>query len=388
MNGSWFTTDYDYSGYATATFDNPRLELNGPALVRAGADGRPIVEVTTDRTNPAIQSEFDLQEVRYGSRAIPGGKVLWVGGDDENRVRAVVRGEEGIFRCGPDWRYNLSFVPEGKLKLIIEPLKSEFEAVDSALETWLVLPLSGFAPEFPMSESKVSGHPLNLGDQCDPQQEHCITIELGGKTGVIQQLPQVRRVAAEIELAAVAVLPIVDLGMVDPWGWFPTAFLRLLEFATVSEMAVPWIETRDENGRLTRRIHLAIGNENGLAPGYGILPKKLHWLSGEYLTSALLSPPTREAFFSIALRHCIRAGIPGLTLDDQLDHLVRALECLCLRYELSKQDLTNGLDSGLVTRLHQYSKTRAMKSVSLVVQQRRVLRAKCQELPRGRGPLI
>jgi hypothetical protein len=40
----------------------------------------------------------------------------------------------------------------------------------------------------------------------------------------------------------------------------------------------------------------------------------------------------------VGLRHCFRAGLPGLSLDDQLAHLIRALECLCKRYSFSKQE--------------------------------------------------
>ena len=146
-------------------------------------------------------------------------------------------------------------------------------------------------------------------------------------------------------MAAVAVFPMADPGMIDPRGWFPTTFLRLLELAVGSEVGVPWIEMRDENGRLARRLHFAVGHPHHLTDGYGAIHKAFHWSGGEYLTAALASPEAREPFFSIALRHCIRAGLPGLTLDDQLDHLVRALECLCGQYGFSRQDLLDGLDS-------------------------------------------
>ena len=133
--------------------------------------------------------------------------------------------------------------------------------------------------------------------------------------------------------------------MIDPRGWFPTTFLRLLELAVGSEVGVPWIEMRDADGRLARRLHFAFGHPHHLTDGYGAMRKVFHWSGGEYLTAALASPEAREPFFSIALRHCIRAGLPGLTLDDQLDHLVRALECLCGQYGFSRQDLLDGLDS-------------------------------------------
>jgi hypothetical protein len=135
--------------------------------------------------------------------------------------------------------------------------------------------------------------------------------------------------------------------MIDPWGWFLTTFLRLLELAAGSQIGVPWMEVRDENGRLARRLHFAAGDSKFTTDGYSAMRKAFHWSGGRYLTTALSSPKAREPFFSIALRHCIRAGMSGLSLDDQLDHLVRALECLCTRYGFTKQDLKDGFDPEL-----------------------------------------
>jgi hypothetical protein len=117
--------------------------------------------------------------------------------------------------------------------------------------------------------------------------------------------------------------------------------------ACVNPVISQGIWSRDENGRLVRRLHIAVGNLHHRTDGYGAIEKAFHWSGGEYLTTALASPQVKEPFFSIALRHCIRAGLPGLSLDDQLDHLVRALECLCARYGFSKQDLTDGFDAQL-----------------------------------------
>ncbi len=106
-NSNWFTTDYDYSGYAEAVFDEPHVEFHGPASVRPDANGRPIVEITVERSKPAVQTQFDVAEVQFGSQPLPGGgKVIAVGGGSRNRVRATVRGEKGVFQSGPDWNYS------------------------------------------------------------------------------------------------------------------------------------------------------------------------------------------------------------------------------------------------------------------------------------------
>jgi len=132
------STDYDYSGYAEVVFDEPRVELYGPASVKPDGDGRPIVEIAVDRSIPTVRTQFELMEVRYGSLPSPGGKVIAVGGDRLNRVRATVRGEKGVFQCGPDWSYDLSLSPDEQLTLRIKPLRSEFTVAAPAPETGAV----------------------------------------------------------------------------------------------------------------------------------------------------------------------------------------------------------------------------------------------------------
>jgi hypothetical protein len=358
-NPNWFTTDYDYSGYAEAIFEDPHAEFHGPASVRPDENGRPIVEIRVERSNPVVQTQFDLAAVQFGSHPAPGGKKVTVFiGERQNSVRATISGTHGVFQSGPDWSYSFSGPPSEPLTLRINPTRSEFAVAAPAPETWMVLPLSAFVPEFPAQSSAIRGHPLGLDTGADTRTGGCILFEVCGQRAFIQQLPSVegpsgatKAWGGDTVLTAVAVIPMVGPGMINPWGWFLTTFLRLLELAAGSEIGVPWIEMRDANGHLARRLHFPLGHLHRRADGYAAIQKAFHWSRGGYLTAALASPQAREPFFSIALRHCIRAGLPGLTLDDQLDHLVRALECLCGRYGFSKQDLLEGLDSELKEKI-------------------------------------
>jgi hypothetical protein len=191
---------------------------------------------------------------------------------------------------------------------------------------------------------------LHIQGAADSSAEGCIPFVVNGEVAFIQQLSGVgegsggiKPWSGETVLTAVAVVPIADSAMTDPWGWFLNVFLRLLDLATGSEIGTPWIEIRDEDGRLLRRLHLAINQSETLIEGYAAFRGAIHWQNGEFLTNALSSAEAREPFFSIALRHCCKAGVKGLTIDDQLAHIIRAFECLCARYSFSKQDLTDGL---------------------------------------------
>lgn len=356
IDSSWFTTDYDYSGSAEAVFEDPHAEFFGPASVRPDEYGRPIVEIAVERSSPAIREDFDLLEIQFGSRVFPDGeRVISFGGGGLNRARVTVHGKEGVFNSTPGWEYSFSSLASGKpLTLRLNPTKSEYAVAVSAHERFLVLPLSGFVSEFPAHSSVIRGHPLSLQGGADFSPARCIPFQVDGEMAFIQQLPGIEEGSVGIKpwsgetvLTAVAVVPLADSTLIDPWGWFLNVFLRLLNLATGGEVGRPWIEVRDESGRLVRRLHFAVGHPQPTVQGYGVIQKAFHWRNGEFLTAALSSPEVKEPFLSIALRHCFRAGLPGLSLEDQLVHLVRALECLCARYGFSRQDLTGGLDPEL-----------------------------------------
>jgi len=352
IDSRWFSTDYDYSGPAEVVFQDPHAEFFGPASVGPDEYGRPIVQITVERSSPPISDGFDLAEIQLGSHTHPDGvKVITLGGGAWNRARVTVRGKEGVFKSTPGWEYRFSDMPSDKpLTLRLNPTNSEYTAAVAARERFLVLPLSGFVSELPHHLQLIRGHPLDIQGGPDSFAARCIPFQVNGEMAFIQQLPGVAEGSVGIKpwggetiLTAVAVVPIADSAMTDPWGWFLNVFLRLLDFATGSEVGTPWIEVRDEDGCLLRRLHLAINQGQHRSEGYAALRGAIHWQNGEFLTNALSSAEAREPFFSIALGHCYKAGVKGLSIGDQLAHIVRALECLCTRYSFGKQDLTDGL---------------------------------------------
>jgi hypothetical protein len=355
INSSWFTTVYDYSGPAKAVFEDPHAEFFGPASVAPDERGRPVVEITVERSSPAISDGFDLAEIQLGSPTFPDGvKVITLGGGTWNRASVTIHGKEGVYNSAPDWDYSFSDVqPDKPLTLRISPTKSEYTAAISAQEKFLVLPLSRFVSGFPKLSTVLRGHPLCVTRGMDSNTAGCITFQVNGEMAFIQQLPSAdgggvgaKPWSGETVLTAVAAIPVADSGMTDPWGWFLNVFLSLLDLACGSRVGAPWIEVRDANGGLLRRLHFAMNQWQPSVEGYGAIQKAIHWQNGEFLTTALSSAEASESFFPIALRHCFRAGLPGLSLDDQLAHLMRALECLCKRYGFTKQDLTDGLAPG------------------------------------------
>ena len=151
--------------------------------------------------------------------------------------------------------------------------------------------------------------------------------------------------------------------------WVPSILLRVLGFATGHEVVAPWIELRDAQGRLVKRIHRDMGAPDFVS-GHRILEEYLHplgavWASAENKTpltvkvtqhhlSRLLEAVQKTPFcqtstFFVLLYQALRAGAGGQKLEDRLTHLFRAFDRLCqeqgfrtifLRNELSPTDKT------------------------------------------------
>jgi hypothetical protein len=354
MNSTLFTPDYDYSGPAEVVFEDPHAEFFGPASVGPDEYGRPVVDVTVEHSMPTIQEGLDLAAIQLGSKTLPDGvRTISFGGGAPNKTQVTVQAKEGVFKAAPSWDYRFSKLsPDRPLTLRLTPLKSEYR-VGLAREKFMVLPLCGFVSEFPKLSTVLHGHPLCVPGTLDCDTAGCITFQVNGEMAFVQQLPSadegglgIKPWSGETVLTAVAVIPIADPAMTDPWGWFLNVFLRLLGLASGSDVGTPWIEVRDDNGGLVRRLHSAINQVQPSVEGYAAIQKAIHWQNGEFLTAALSCAEAREPFLPIALKHCSRAGFPGLSLDDQLAHLIRGLESLCKRYGFSDQDLTDGLGPG------------------------------------------
>jgi hypothetical protein len=301
IDSKWFTTDYDYSGPAEVIFEDPRAEFFGHATVGPDDYGRPIVEVTVERSIPPISDGFDLAEIQLGSHTQPDGvKVITLGGGAWNRALVTVRGKNGVFDSSPGWECRFSVMPSDKpLTLRLNPIKSEYTANISGHERLLVLPLSGFVSELPYHSQLIHGHPLQV--QCpDSSVARCIRFQVNGEMAFIQQLPGVaegsvgvKPWSGETVLTAVAVVPIADSAMADPWGWFLNVFLGLLDFASGNKVGIPWLEVRDEKGSLVRKLHLAINQGQPSLDGYGAIRNGIHVdYSACGIISGILGPPS------------------------------------------------------------------------------------------------
>jgi hypothetical protein len=126
------------------------------------------------------------------------------------------------------------------------------------------------------------------------------------------------------------------------FSWFPMEIVSALGFASGVEVSASWVEIRDEQGDLIRRLHgrayMPIFDEGD------VLLTRFDVQSnsgmGPFLTSYLNCAPDKRFYLEAVMNHS-RLGSLGtsLRLYDILDHLVRAFECLCREHGFISQHL-------------------------------------------------
>lgn len=129
-------------------------------------------------------------------------------------------------------------------------------------------------------------------------------------------------------------------------SWFPMEVLSALGFASGVEVGFSWIEIRDEQGGLIRRLHGAswqpVFDEGDVVLGKFAADTESGM--GTFLTRYIASSSEKRSFLEPVFNHA-RLGSLGISLRlyDNLDHLIRAFECLCRENKLTQRQLLPSL---------------------------------------------
>ena len=131
----------------------------------------------------------------------------------------------------------------------------------------------------------------------------------------------------------------------DLEAWFPFDVLGLLGLATGTMVGAPWIEFRNSEGQLVRRSHVSLGIPI-FAQGHGVIDELLHRSTGRLITRALASANFGKGYIHAAVRHLtLASSYNQSTLEDELTHLARALDCACHELGLTGFNLLDKLTS-------------------------------------------
>lgn len=246
------------------------------------------------------------------------------------------------------------------------PRQSRFDAANSDVAQYWVMPLINFVSKFMQYEPSLGNHPLRIypdavvPDDIPPdhkdmaeyvvrQKSRFILFEFNKSIGFIEALPdyeekEARLLKQQIPSAITSVM-VGDIGkngidLDEVLQWLPLHLLDLLGLASGNEVATPWIEFRNQNGKLVRRIHGSLGFGHSLfIKGTKAIDEVLHRGTGGLLSIAQTCADLNESYLIVALRHTILGGRNGQSIEDRLDHFCRALDSLCEHHKLSQQYL-------------------------------------------------
>lgn len=357
---NWFTTALDTQGEGKVVIPDRGIVLSGPTQIVINRKNEIIM-------NMNVQDE-SLQDVSFVDIVINGCEI----------GALEVKTSEGVHTASKANRSNSYFTSDGSepCSLGLSPSISEFIVSKNQPYYW-VMPLANFVNSFLQYGELIEQHPLRLNNQAA-----VVQFLWQGKTAFIEPLLDYTQRVNQLEngeikhlLTSVMVGEVGDnpIDIENLEKWFPATLLRVLGFATGHEVSVPWIEFRDADGKLVKRIHRDMG-EPEFVTGHRIIEEFYHPLTEifasamnktplnvtatQYHLSKLLeavqnTPFCKTTTYYVLLHQALIAGAGGQHLDERLTHLFRAFDRLCtnqgfrtvmLRNELTDADKTNAMD--------------------------------------------
>jgi hypothetical protein len=370
---NWFDTKLIYKGQGRAEFTNPVGYIEGMAKVTVGENGDCRAELKVEHFHTDSVFESRKENLYYLVTGIKPDKSLgWttyhIGGSIHNRCsKLTVHTDNGVFQTLKEFSYTSgnfnSISGTGKLDFDIPWSQFDIKSDSVVKSHYWVLPLTNFLSECTWRQFALHDHPLRIypiknlpadtlatNDRAAAihnatSQNHIIIFKSEGKFGFIERLPdykkRVERLTAWKTRECTTAVMVGNIGgnsmnFEDLEGWVPFDFLPLIELATGLEVSIPWIEFRDKDGKLVRRIHEARGT-----PYFYKKRPALHKIIpteeiGRLLTRFAASPHSHNRMFRGAVRQLARNGFGSRNIEETIGYVCRGLDELCDYFGIQK----------------------------------------------------
>lgn len=371
QENAWPALEIRHRGTGRADFSDPKGWVRGPAEVHVNEQGRFTIEmqITEYELEESIDGQFnDLFILLTGERPQQiedQGQVreqTILQGSDFSRnalKRFEIETEDGTFEAGGTLLYDTAdlgavfSLERNQPRLTITALWGQYNVVTEEPATYWALPLSNFLSYFNRQpDDELQDHPLRIhnvtGSSSVASNNRVIKFGFHGHPGFVE--PVVNYSDHEEELLAsksdnrVTAVMVGDVGRENHSNietleeWFPFFFFEVLGLATGSEIGAPWIEFRDAQGRLVRRIYARRFTPRYIR-GQRSIDESLHRSTGDLLTHAGSAPGAdelRKSYLRVCIRQTMRAKLANTPLEEQLAHVFRAVDSLCEQFELKK----------------------------------------------------
>lgn len=385
----WFEPAVRYEGQGHADFEDPHGFVEGPAWVEfddsgVARGGLAVEKVVTDDPMPMGLHQL-FQRDRPVAGEEPGSLVLSFGLDSKANdcIVLTVKTQSGTFMArspiGLSFHHKGIIAQPGTTTLTFQLFNGVFLASQAAPWYW-VLPLTNFASRYRPAAPDLAHHPLRLRAVPEIPEEgtwqeraiaqsradrhnQLIVFDYKGRRAYIEPLldqeDREQRLKEGRDRRLVTALMVGELPAdvrteEQVERYLPPDVLQLLSLASGSEVGAAWIELRDLAGGLVARIHSGYGDPQ-FASGHRAIDEMMHEGVGSLLSRGTKSDIFDSAMLRVVTKHVVRGALHGLTVEDRLSHLIRALDCLCrmlgINGHVSVTDLLTQKETGAVRKI-------------------------------------
>ncbi len=378
---NWFSGNLKYEGTGNADFTSPIGNVGGPFVATYDERGTQSIEGTCEQMSCDPDYEGPPMAFLFGAKTqVQGNRKSWgIGGFDNPCSGLTITTPDGIFTAtrvqiaGMNTQLVVSKPEDAKpIQLRFHVLQGKFETGNTNEPKFFVLPLinciaqpsNGLQGQHPLRiyptprvPDSLTGRELLIAQMVANKRNSVIPFSLQGRLCFIEQLADYAQREASLKSGAQRVITAVLVGelageavgeLAEFQSWFPMEALSALGFSSGVEVSSAWIEIRDQHGMLIRRLHgrpwlptfdegdvLLTKFDAGASSG-----------TGSFLTQYLACAPEKRSYLEAAMNHSRMGSLgTGLRLYDNLDHLIRALECLCREHGVMRQELLPQLTS-------------------------------------------
>jgi hypothetical protein len=384
--GNWLPLEVRYEGEAQITFADPGGYAKGHAVAYIKPEGKLQIDLQlteVEAQDPDIQkypAEVHWEYLISGNKPVklPGGGERHYGigamGPTPRYARIEIATANGIFTASSAM-YGGEPLLTGKPRFTTSEATFAVAGVGSA-KYW-VLPLTNLLTHFRTRCDALAQHPLRIlprpplptGNTEEDQvktgvilfnDHRLICFDFAGEPGFIEPLLDYRerekllksyKVRNAITAVMVGSTGGADIDKLD--DWLPTGFLSLLGLASGAEVSAAWVELRDEQGRLVRRVHKDLGYPS-YVPGTVTIhelvakdPNKsgIGYMLSKAATSAEFgNSGIGQSHIEVVVRQLISSGLSNRRLEERMTLVIRMLEGLCRYYKVQGRDLLQDLD--------------------------------------------
>ncbi len=367
--GSWFSPNIKYTGNGIAKFNTPVGIIEGKATVYFTETGefKALLKVRKWQSNEPIE---DIQHLLLGHKSDP----TWFFNPKIHNecVSFEVITPNGTFKSLIEKPKVYIVSISDMIKIGFSFHRSQFVTASDATAKYWVIPLVNFVSEFEQIDSTLQTHPLYLfpspnistetGQSIEahnhaknqPIANKHISFQYNKEPAFIEPLPDFEKRKQNLiswkkhqSTTSIMVGSVgtdsIEINELEQW--FPFDFLPLLEIACGFEVLMRWIEFRDSDGHLVKRIHISQGTPHfyrDREPLYKIVRQSD---IGNLLTAFGALPNYKSKKLHGVLKQLCKVSFFNRNIEENLGFVCRGLDELIEIYGLTQTNLKDLLNN-------------------------------------------